>query len=166
MATVAEKVSEVPVVREKSKRRWLGLRPARALSPFEEMDRMFDEFMGRGWMRPRLRTWFDLEEHVPRIDMIERDDEIVLRAEMPGVAKGDLDVTMTENMITLRGMARHAEEKGEYLYNEISGGEFARTLAVPAEVDGSKVQATYTDGIVEVVLPKVEISKRRKIKIN
>lgn len=165
MAT-AGKVSEVPVVREKPKRRWLGKRPARALTPFEEMDRMFDEFMGRGWMRPRLPSWFDLEAHVPRVDMIERDDEIMLRAEMPGVAKGDLDVTMTENTIILRGTPRYAEEKGEYYCNEISGGEFARTLALPAEVDGSKVKATYMDGIVEIVLPKAETSKRRKIKIN
>jgi HSP20 family protein len=148
--------------------------PARALSPFEEMDRVFDRFFHRGWLWPlrrELPSWRELaapfEGMMPRVDVIDRDAEIVVKAEVPGVKKEDLDVSVTDNAITIKGSSRHEEkeEKGEYYRCEISRGSFVRTVALPDNVDSSKAKATFKDGILELVMPKREQSKRRTITV-
>ena len=143
----------------------------RALSPFEEMDRLFSRMMGRpfsaGWMDPLRYEWPSLQAEMPRVDVIDRDKEVVIRAEIPGVAREDLEVTMDDNTVTFRGSTRHEEEKeeGEYHYRETSRGEFCRTITLPANVDAGKAKAHYKDGMVELVLPKVQPSQRKKIKV-
>ena len=96
--------------------------PTRALSPFEEMDRMVENFFSRGWMPPLhwphslLGEWeAPLERKVlPLVDVINRDHELVLHAQVPGVKKEDLDVSVTENTVTIKGTTSHEkkEEKG------------------------------------------------------
>lgn len=152
--------------------------PARALSPFEDMDRMmerfFEDFFPRGWLRPFRREWpswpetaAPVEGWVPRVDIIDRDNEIVLRAEVPGVDKKDLDVSVTDNTVTIKGSTSHEEkeEKGEYYRYEMSRGAFARTVTLPSGVDSSKTKATFDKGILELTMPKTEPSKRRSIKV-
>ena len=151
---------------------------ARALTPFEEMDHMFDRFFEgafpRGWLRPfrwerpLLSELAAADIRVPHIDLVERDEEIVLRAEVPGVEKKDVDVSITGNSVTLKGQTRHEEkeEKGEYYRHEISRGAFSRTVALPASVDPDKANATFKDGILEITLPKVEKAKRRTLKLD
>ena len=148
--------------------------PSRALSPFEEMDRFFDEFIPRRWLRAFRREWpqwgdltAPFEGRMPRVDLIDRENEIVVRAEAPGVDKKDLDVSLTENTITIKGTTRHEEkeERDDYYRSEISRGSFTRTLALPADVDGSQAKATFQNGLLEVILPKVEGAKRRSIKV-
>jgi HSP20 family protein len=142
--------------------------PARRLSPFEEMDRMFDEFMGRGWLRPsRWELPLLAELKVPNVDVVDRDDEVLVRAEVPGVNKEDIEVSMSGNMLTIKGQTKREEkeEKGDYFRCEISRGAFSRTLTLPAEVDEAKAKAELKDGVLELTLPKAEKSKRRTIKI-
>ena len=148
--------------------------PKRALSPFEEMDRLFEDYFSRGWMRPFRWEWPSLGElakpfegKMPKVDVIERDDEVIVKAELPGVDKKDLDVSVTENSVTIKGTTSHEEkeEKGDYYRCEISRGACARTVALPSYVDADKAKANFKDGVLELKLPKVEKSKRRSIEI-
>jgi len=146
----------------------------RAVSPFEEMDRMFEHFFRRGWMRPLSREWpswrelSPFEGKWPRADIIDRDSEVVVRAELPGVDKKDLELSVTENAMTIKGTTRREEkeEKGDYYRSETTQGSFSRTLSLPSNVDGTKAKAVFRDGIVEVTLPKVEKAKRLTLKVD
>jgi HSP20 family protein len=104
---------------------------------------------------------------MPRVDVIDREDEILVRAEVPGVDKKDLEVSLTDNAVTIKGSTRHEEkeEKGDFYRSEISRGSFSRTVALPGEVDGDKAKASFKDGVVEIAMPKLEASKRRSIKV-
>ena len=143
------------------------------LSPWEEMDRFFDRFMGRGlgglrWSQP---AWSDLmapfQSEMPRVDVINRESEILVRAEIAGMAKEDLDVSMTDNSVTIKGATRHEEQKeeGDYFRREISSGSFARTVTLPGDVDAAKAKASFQDGVLELVIPKAEGCKRHSIKV-
>ncbi len=136
--------------------------------------RMFDSFFRRDWMSPlrweepvfpELGEVFKLGG--PKVDVIERDAEVVVRAEVPGVAKDDLDISLTESSVTLRGKTRHEEkeEKGSYRRMEISRGEFSRTLHLPSDVDASKASAKFKDGVLELTLPKLKKTQRHTVKI-
>ena len=160
--------------KKESKQELQKAEPRRALSPFEEMDRMFEDFFSRGWMRPSRWEWPSMGElakpfegKMPKVDVIERDDEVVIKAELPGVDKKDLDVSVTENSVTIKGTTSHEEkeEKGDYYRCEISRGAYARTVGLPAYVDADKAKASFKDGVLELKLPKVEKSKRRSIEI-
>ena len=145
--------------------------PKRALSPFEEMDRMFDGFFPRRWMQPfhlDMPHWPELAElKAPKVDIIDRETEIVVKAELPGVAKEDVDVTMTDNSVTIKGRSSHEEkeEKGNYYRCEISRGSFSRTVALPADVNADKARATFNDGILELTIPKEEKSHSKSITV-
>lgn len=147
--------------------------PSRALSPWEEMEMLFERMFPRRWLQPFQREWpsFELgmpfEGRTPRVDLIDRENELMVRAEIPGVKKEDLEVSLGENTITVRGTTRaeKKEEKGDYFRQEISRGTFTRTLALPSEVEGSKAKASYQDGVLEVTLPKAASAKRRKITV-
>jgi len=160
--------------KKESKQELQKAEPKRALSPFEEMDRLFEDYFSRGWMRPFRWEWPSIGElakpfegKMPKVDVIERDDEVVVKAELPGVDKKDLDVSVTENSVTIKGTTRHEEkeEKGDYYRCEISRGAYARTVALPSYVDADKAKANFKDGVLELKLPKVEKSKRRSIEI-
>jgi HSP20 family protein len=145
--------------------------PSRVLSPFEGFDRMFDEFLGRGWMRPFRRDWLAFPEFqmtMPKVDVIDRDEEVVVRAEVPSVKKEDIEVSISGNMVTIKGETKkeEKEEKGDYYRAEISRGSFSRMVSLPADVDESKAKAALKDGVLELTLPKIEKAKRRTIKVD
>ncbi|HKK13567.1 MAG TPA: Hsp20/alpha crystallin family protein [Gammaproteobacteria bacterium] len=146
----------------------------RAVSPFEQMERMFESFGPWGMMRPARWDWPSwgepgtaIENRLPRVDVVDRDTEVVVRAEVPGVNKDDLDVSLNHNTVTIKGTVsrEEKEEKGDYYRCEISRGSFARTVALPAEVDGNRARATFRDGVLELTLPKAEGSKRHSIAV-
>ena len=146
----------------------------RPLSPFDEMERMFEGFFPRRWMRPMSFDWpvltgasLPFEGRIPKIDVVERDNEVVVRAEVPGVDKKDLDISVTDHTVTIKGCTKeeHQEEKGNYFRSEISQGSFSRTSALPCEVDGDKARASFSDGVLELTIPKLEASKRHTIKV-
>jgi len=146
----------------------------RRSGPFEEMDRLFENLSPRGWLRPfhgGWPSWGELmptfEGKFPRIDIIDRDTEIIVRAEVTGVEKKDLDVSMADDSVTIKGCTQHEEkeEKGDYYRCEISRGVFSRTVSLPSTVDSAKAKATFKDGVLELALPKVEKSKRRSITV-
>ena len=144
------------------------------LAGFEDMERWFDEMFTRRWMRPFRWGFPEFPElpsvfqgRYPKVDVIDREAEIIIRAELPGVKKEDLDVSMAEKSVTIRATTSHEqkEEKGEYFRREMSRGEFQRTLALPDNVNEEEIQATFKDGILELKMPKTEASKRRSITV-
>ena len=146
-----------------------------ALSPFEEMERILENFSTRGWLRPF--HWDEpligdlalpLERKIPSVDVIEKDDEILVKAEMPGIEKKDLDISLTNNSVTIKSSSHHEEKKeeGNYYRCEISKGSYMRTIALPAEIDEEKASAKFKDGVLEMILPKVERSHRRSLKVD
>lgn len=147
---------------------------ARAMSPFEEMDRLLENLSMLGGRRPMRMDWpgwgelqLPLEGRMPRVDVVDREAEVVVRAELPGVDKKDLEVSATNNTVTIKGSTRHEEkeEKGDFYRCEISTGSFSRSVVLPAVVDGTKASASFKDGVLELVLPKAEKAKRRSITI-
>ena len=148
--------------------------PALALSPFEEMERMFDQYFRRGWMRPWRSEWPSFPEislpemKVPKVDVVDRENEIVVKAEVPGVEKKDLDISVSDNTVTIKGSTRHEEkeEEGDVYRREISACSCSRTVVLPAEVDGAKAKASFKDGMLELTIPKVEKAKRHSVKLD
>ncbi|MGX2039005.1 Hsp20/alpha crystallin family protein [Methylocaldum sp. MU1018] len=142
------------------------------LSPFDEIEQWFDE-VRRNWMQPFFfgRGWPEREPlfggRVPRVDVIDREQELAVRAELPGVVKENLDVSLQDNSLTIRATAQHEEkeEKGQYYRRELSRGEFQRTVRLPCRVEGDKTKASFKDGVLELTIPKVAGSARQKIKV-
>ena len=148
--------------------------PRREIDVFDEMDRMFDSMFHRGWLRPfrgmwpewaRLEETFDLG--APRVDVIDRDEEVLVRAEVPGVEKKDLEVNLTGRHLHIKGERRHEEKKetGELIRSEIARGAFSRTILLPEELDFDKAKADFKDGILEIHLPKTHKTERRQIEV-
>ena len=158
---------------EKEAKQEIQKAEGRALSPFEEMDRMFEDFFTRGWLHPfrfeipsrKLAAPF--EGKTPTVDVIDRENEIVVKAELPGVEKKDIDISVTANTVTIKGTTEkeEKEEKDNYYHREISRGSYARTLSLPVDVDENKAKATIKDGLLELVLPKSEKARKRTIKV-
>jgi HSP20 family protein len=172
MAETKEKAEIIPVKKEKESKR---LTPGNLLTPFEEMERWAEDFFPRGWLRPHRWDWpastrlsSMLEERMPKVDIVDRDDEVFIKAELPGIDKKDIEVSMTDNTITIKGSSRkeEKEEKGDYYRCEITQGAFSRSLSLPATVNIDKSKAKFKDGVLELTLPKTEQAKRRNIKID
>lgn len=159
----------VKVKHREGKKGW----KSKMLSPFEEMDREFDSMFRRGWRHPllsRLNDWSiepAFEGKVPSVDVIDQDDQVLIRAELPGVDKKDIDVSVTDETVSIKGKSssEKEEEKGDYYRREISRGSYERVLAIPANVDSSKAKATMRDGMLELSLPKTEKANRKKIAV-
>ncbi len=145
----------------------------RAATPWDEMDRWLGDMVSRNWLRPHFEWPAWTEQHmpfagrVPNVDLIDRDNELVLKAALPGVDRKDLDVSMTGNAVTIKAATSHEdkEEKGDYYRSEISRGSFSRTVTLPCAVDTAKVKATFQDGMLELTLPKVTQSQRKRIDV-
>jgi HSP20 family protein len=140
--------------------------PMRNLASFQdEMNRMFQEFFRGGTGEEAgwgLRTW------TPAVDIYDTDDALVLKAELPGVSKDDVSIEIYNNTLILRGERKHEAEvkEGDYYRAERAYGTFQRSFVLPTLVDQDKVQATYTDGVLELRLPKSEAAKPKRIAIS
>ena len=148
--------------------------PRRGLEFLDETDRMFDTLFHQGWLSPFRDIWPEwtflgerLEFPVPRVELIEREDEILVRAEFPGVEKKDLTIDLSGDLLTIRGeRRREAEtEEGEVYRTEIASGTFSRSIRLPQTVDFDKAGAELKDGMLEVHLPKAHKTERRQIEV-
>ena len=129
----------------------------RALTPWtgsglkREMDRLFERFFEPMWDElPAPGAW------TPALDMTEDKDAITVKAELPGVEPAEIAVTLERDVLTIKGeKQQEKEEKDERRHRvERSWGAFVRSIRLPAPVDGSKVTATFKNGLVTVTLPK------------
>jgi len=128
----------------------------------EEMDRMFE-----GPWRPRMPVPWTFEGISPVVDVYERDNNVVVKAEVPGLKKEDLEVAATEDSISLRGEVKCDEEvKEEGFYrHERRFGKFCRTIPMPAAIKPDEVKASFKEGILEVTAPKAEAAKAKEKKV-
>lgn len=128
----------------------------------EELDRVFDRFFAPLEFETREITW------APSVDMYETDKELVIKAELPGMSSKDVDITLTDDTLTIKGEKKEAEEvKSENYYRkETRYGAFHRSIQLPVPVKKEDIKATFKDGILEIRLPKAkEESRGIKIKI-
>lgn len=130
------------------------------------MDRLFED----SFVSPM--TWRTIGSNgdsiAPPLDVHETADELVVTAALPGMKAEDVEITMTGQTLTLRGEFKADEQvsKDQYLYRERRYGTFNRTLQLPVRVQGEKADATFTDGILTLRIPKAEEVKPRQIRIN
>ena len=141
---------------------------------FRELERRLDDVFSDNWgissrwELPELSRLYKMKITTPRVDIVDRDDDIMVRADVPGVTKENLDVSFTDNTITIKGStsAEKKEEKGDYYRNETMKGAFTRTMYLPSDIDGSKARSTFKGGVLEVVVPKLEKARRIKVDIS
>jgi len=146
--------------------------PLTGVTLFDEMDAWFDAWQNR-WLSQRLfgpgRADFPaaFECRWPKVDVIDREGELCVRAELPGVSKDDLSVTLDDNRLGIHAKVEKEErqETGQYHRRERRTGEFQRTLQLPAHVDSEKAKATFKEGILELILPKLGNDSPKKIKV-
>lgn len=140
------------------------------LSPFRgfmdvqgEFDRLFDEMMRNlprrgGSQKPVKATW------APAIDVLTRDGDVVIRAELPGVKQEDVDITLSQGLLTISGKSgeEHEEERGGYYVRERRQGSFRRSISLPEGTDESKIQARFEDGVLEVTVTGAAVVEEPK----
>ena len=140
----------------------------RRWEPFNELRRMRE---GRDRMWPRFYLAGNGEEEIGDwtipLDVVEENDNILVRAAMPGVKPEDIDVTIEEDALTIKGETTMEKEhkEGEYLMRERRAAAFHRTLRLPGTVDAEKAATTYEHGVLTVTFPKVEAKKAMHLPI-
>jgi HSP20 family protein len=156
--------------------------PDRLRNPFalfdrfaEEMDRVFDDFgLGRSWLMPRSsRSWrgaFGTNRALwaPEIEVYQRNNELVVRADLPGLKKEDVNVEVADTEVTISGERRHEQEtdrEGVYR-SERSYGSFYRTIPLPEGAITEQAKATFRDGVLEISVPAPhQATKARRLEI-
>jgi HSP20 family protein len=128
--------------------------------PFSrDIDRVFDAFFGQ---TDQARRW------VPPVDLVEAEDHFVLKADLPGLSEGDVNIEVQDGTLTISGerKAEHEQrEKGWYRI-ERSFGRFSRSLSLPDGVDPDRIEASFSHGVLQVRIPKPEERKPRRISIS
>jgi HSP20 family protein len=144
-------------------------KPLRELAPFREfervrrqMDRLWDSFLEGG-----LRRRSEEGEWLPSLDVAETKSELVVKAEAPGMDPKDIDISLSDGVLTIKGEKRQEKEEKEADYHliERSYGSFTRSVQLPREVQSDKISASYKNGILKITLPKSEEAKKKEIKI-
>jgi HSP20 family protein len=131
----------------------------------ERMDRVFDDSLFRSDRRDdfmAMGTWS------PAVDLFEKDDKVVIKAELPGLEKKDISLDLKNGVLTLKGERKHESEVKEenYYRREMSCGKFIRSFTLPADVDADKIKAEFQNGLLTVEVPKPEEHKPKQIKVN
>ncbi len=125
------------------------------------MDRIFDE--GRPWRALSLNGG---EAYFP-VDLYETNDEVVVKASLPGVKAEDIDISVTGQVVTIKAESReeHEEKSPNYYRRERRAGSAMRQLQLPSEVDSGKAEASFENGVLRLTLPKAEAVKPKTIKV-
>ena len=139
-----------------------------------EMDRLFDDFasgwpewpLGRRLFEPRLWRDMEIEVNQPVVDVSETAQEYLISAELPGIEEKDIEVTLSDESITIKGEKKQEkEESGKgYQLSERSYGLFERSFGLPAGVDTAKISARFSKGVLKLTLPKTAEAQRKQPK--
>lgn len=129
----------------------------------KEMDELWGRFFGEVGFHPFSETIW-----APALDVKETKENIVITAELPGLGPKDIEVSISGDLLTLKGEKKQEKEEKEESYHLVERryGSFARNIRLPAEVDPQKIKATHKEGVLIVTLPKSEKAKEKQIKIN
>ena len=136
--------------------------PMRELNSFGDMNRLFDSFFGTQNGQAGLsRRW------VPAMDLVEVGDSLVLKADLPGLTREDVNIEVKDGVLTISGERKdeHEEKADGYYRVERTFGSFSRTLTLPKGVDATGIAADFADGVLEVKIPKPEERKPHRIEI-
>jgi len=136
----------------------------------QQVERLFEDFFNRRWLRPFANLASGespFESRAPRVDVVDLADDLLVRAEMPGMGKDDIEVSVSDNTVTLKGSVRREQEadEGDYHRREIFSSLVSRTVPLPCAVDGDRAKARLKDGMLEITLPKAEAAKRKRIDV-
>jgi len=143
-------------------------KPFRELAPFrefermkKEMDRVWDSFFERGPRAGETGEWY------PSLDVAETKNDVVVKAEVPGMDPKDIDISLSNGVLTIKGEKKKEREEKEEDYHliERSYGAFHRSIQLPKEVQSDKIEVSYKNGVLKVTLPKSEEAKKKEIKI-
>ena len=126
----------------------------------DDMDHLFDAFFGR-----QTQGLEDLWK--PAVDIEENNGNLLVKAEIPGMNKEDIKVSVKDDMLTISGERKRENETKEKTFHRIERcyGQFRRMIRLPAEVDADNVKATYKDGVLHVTMPKPESTKPKQIEV-
>jgi HSP20 family protein len=141
--------------------RWSPFREIEALQ--ENVNRLFQEqAAGSSQLAPSMRAW------APAVDVIEDEEKILIKAELPGLRKEDIDIELTGDTLTIKGERKsESEEKKEnFVRVERAYGQFVRSFTIGVPVKAGEIAANYKDGILEVMIPKAEEVKPKKVAVH
>ena len=136
--------------------------PLREVSTMrEDMERLFDSMLSRYPRERAQAVW------APALDVEETNDAMIIRAELPGMKREEIKVTVAEDTVTISGERKYESEQKDRTFHRVERayGSFQRTVALPVSVQGDKAAASYKAGVLELVLPKAERVKAREIAI-
>ncbi len=136
--------------------------PAREVDTLQsEVNRLFDTFFGGRPGDAAVRRW------VPAMDLTETDDHLVLRADLPGLDRDDVNIEVKDGVLTVSGerKAEHEDREEGYHRVERAYGSFSRSLSLPQDVDADQIAATFDKGVLEVRIPKPEERKPHRVEI-
>jgi HSP20 family protein len=160
---------------ERKEQAKMALRPSRRgggggfWDPLSEVNRMFDDVLGGLTRRPGGRqTGAESTEWAPAVDVLQRDGDLVVRAELPGVSPEDVDITLQNQVLTISGQRREEQEeqRGGYYVRERRSGLFSRSMTVPEGVDEDSIRARYENGVLEVTIQgAAAVREPRRIQI-
>ncbi len=135
----------------------------RPIQDLNEMDRFFDD-----WHRPaRYRAEHGSLDWLPAVDILEADDHVEIRAEIPGLSETDVHVSVTDDVLTLKGEKKHESEEKAPKYHRVerSYGRFQRSFTLPSNLNPEDIKAKFTNGVLTVSIPKVEKVKPKEIQV-
>ena len=129
----------------------------------DDMDKVFSQFFSR----PYDGDEFPEVDWSPRVDISEKDAEYLVRADLPGLSKEEVKITLHDNVLTIRGEKKEEvkEESKNYHLCERRYGKFMRSFRLPTQVDNLKIDANFKDGVLTIALPKSEAAKPKEIEI-
>ena len=145
--------------------RSIARRPIQDLfSIHSDMNRLFDQ-----WARPaRYRAEGETLDWMPVVDILEADGHVEIRAEMPGLSEQDVQVSVTDDVLTLRGEKTQESEAEDKKYHRVerSYGRFQRSFTLPANLNAGDIKAKFTNGVLTVSIPKVEEVQPKEVQIS
>jgi HSP20 family protein len=128
----------------------------------------FDDFFDMMEIPNRgRRNWFDGGMLSPAVDLIDKQDSLVAKVELPGIEKKDVKLSLNDSNLTIQGELKKDEEtkKEDYYYRERAYGSYSRTISLPTEIDKEKIKAKFKNGILEITMPKKPEVKPKEITI-
>ena len=147
-----------------------------ALIRWQPKTELWDPFAGLSEIQDEMNRLFDTSlrrrgapdgDFVPALDIVEEKDNLVVKADLPGMTKDDITVAIQDNVLTIKGERKYEAEKKDanYYRRERVCGSFVRSLELPVTVDPNKVSASFRDGVLHVTLPKSEDAKPKQIEV-
>jgi len=136
-------------------------------NPFREIDDMFERYRAIGWPHRGSQEVMASGDWSPRVDIAETDKEFTIKAEIPEIKKEDVKVTVDNGVLTIRGERKQEKEEKNKKFHRIERyyGSFSRSFSLPGNVDETKIEASFKDGMLNLQIPKVEEAKPKAIEV-